>query len=202
MQPNYPIVISDSEDSMEEDTPQSQSSQSSYAPSQSSQGSQSDYESQHELVIRRFIDYVGQFLTARADDVEAAYDSNGGWEPWLHVELHRFVTAQGGLAIEREPNAYARNNRLRADFAIDQPGGGASVPVEIKCETQRESAASFKNRSSADSIKVTGIKGWALVFAIAISGPARKALSTDFEVTFTDSQRNLFYLVYTYSQPS
>jgi len=146
--PNQVIVLSDSEDSMEED----------YSPSQSSQSSQSDHESPHEIVIGRFIRYVSQFLTARADDVEAAYDSNAGWEVWLHVELHRFVTAKNDLTIQREPASYADNRRLRADFAIDRPGGGASVPVEIKCETRRESATVFKNRSNADSNKVVGIK--------------------------------------------
>jgi hypothetical protein len=159
-----------------------------YSPgnSQSDDSSQSSSQaSPAELAITTFLGYLRGFLGANANRVNAAYDSGAGWEIWLHVELYQYIVAQRGNdnGIVREPNAYPHQGRLRADFTI--AWGCPPIPIEIKCETERESAAAFGGRVNSDLTKVESLNSPALVVAVALTVDSRDQMQSENVETIT-----------------
>jgi hypothetical protein len=150
---------SDSESSSESD------SGSEYGE-QSSESSSSEEEAQLAAAAEAFVGHLRGYLAANAQRVDAAYHSGSGWEQWLHVELFRYITQPDPHAdIQREPHAYPGDGAgLRADFLFQ----GATV--EIKAETESETAAHFANGVGRDAAKVEGLDdGSALVLGVCLT---------------------------------
>lgn len=169
--------------------------------SDGSDSSGEDGESAAHVCIQKFLQYVRQYLTANGAAVHEAYDSGAGWEIWLHVELLRFIKAAGETAIVREPDSY--QGRLRADFAVGWglPPKAARIPIEIKCETLRESAQTFSNRVNKDMAKVEQLDTAALVLAISISTDAKPLVHGEFSVGIPATDGTIT-MHYTFSEPS
>jgi hypothetical protein len=159
---------SGSEQSSESDSP------SEYEePSDQSSSSSSDEEARIIQSAERFIGYFRGYLGANVVRVDAAYDSGSGWEQWLHVELFTYIRQQDTHAdITREPNAYpGRDAGLRADFLFE------GTTVEIKAETERQTAQQFANGVGRDAAKVERLdEGTALVVGVCLTGQSRDEL--------------------------
>jgi len=175
--------------------------------SDSGSGDDDESEDEQEKAVDKFVKYLRQYLAANIDRVNGAYDSDAGWEVWLHVELFLFIHQQGETRFIREERYVGpkgKKKRLKADFSIGFGlPGNQWVPVEIKCESMKQSGAAFGRAAELDLNKVKDVKGGALVIAVSLTNGAKEVIlrGADHSVLLQGPD-NSVRLSYTYSTSS
>lgn len=89
--------------------------------------------------VADFIQVLKEWLDSNQVRVAGAYNSGGGWELWLHVELYLAMKARYPRAdVVREARDYDTKS-LRADLVLNSRCQGATAcVVEIKTELMSE----------------------------------------------------------------
>ncbi|UCM87135.1 hypothetical protein [Streptomyces marincola] len=102
-----------------------------------------------EELVRLFVRQAKDWAEANAERIGIAYESAGGWELWLEVELYVWLRQRvPSLAVSRQSHGYAEGAQ-RADLLL-----GDRVVVELKAETREETARAFADRVEKDRAKV------------------------------------------------
>lgn len=85
-----------------------------------------------EKILEIFIGALKDIIFERKALVDLAYDSNGGWESWLQVELFYALYAEYGEDVQRE---VAYENGI-ADFSIKDKESGYIFYIELKADAK------------------------------------------------------------------
>lgn len=104
--------------------------------------------------VADFIQVLKEWLDSNQVRVAGAYNSGGGWELWLHVELYLAMKARYPRAdVVREARGYDTKS-LRADLVLNSRCQGATAcVVEIKTELMSELYTAFWKRVGLDADK-------------------------------------------------
>jgi len=129
------------------------------AESMAIESSGSSSQSFTPIKVSEFKQILVDWLTANQGRVAGAYNSGGGWELWLHVELYLAVkTKYPNADIVREASSY-KTKSLRADLVLNSRCQGAAMCIiEIKTELMSELYTAFWKRVGLDVDKGEEVK--------------------------------------------
>ncbi|NUS13323.1 MAG: hypothetical protein HOY69_18300 [Streptomyces sp.] len=127
--------------------------------------------------VQRFVDAAVTWCEDNGDRIEAAYESAGGWELWLEVELYLHLRGADIKVSRQPPYQDGGTGRSRADLYLED-----TVVVELKAETETEAPDAFRARVVGDRNKIDNGAGGTpfVVVAFACSQESSALLAQEF----------------------